>query len=158
MLKAGGQVGYDPPPHPPSPPPICPQRAHRKRRLATRWLQEKPAWRGSVGGSAAASELEMSLRAADPFPASRQIESLPRRTSDSRAPVSGRAPRPASLPTKRSPGDLAISRGTNRWMGMLTARNDGIIPQATKAGGDEEFLRSLRLSSVKVIPGQSFTK
>lgn len=147
-------MGHNPPT------PVCPQRAHRKRRPAARRLQEKPAWRGSVGGpavaAAAASELEISLRAADPFPASRQIESLPRRTSDSRAPVSGRAPRPASLPTKRSPGDFAISRGTNRWMGMLTAGNDGIIPQATKAGGDEEFLRSLRLSSVKMIPGQSF--
>lgn len=87
----------------------------------------------------------MSLRAADPFPASRQIESLPRRTSNSRAPVSGRVPRPASLPTTWSPGDFAISRGTNRWMGMLTAGNDGIIPQVTKAGGDEEFLRSLWL-------------
>lgn len=95
--------------------------------------------------AASASELEISLRAADPFPASRHIESLPRWTSAPRAPVSGQVPWTASLPTTRSPGDFAISRGTNRWMGMLTAGSDGIIPRATKAGGDEEFLRSLWL-------------
>lgn len=90
----------------------------------------------------AAAELEISLRAADPFPASRRIESLPRWTSDSRALVSGRVPWPACLPTTWSPGDFAISRGTNRLIGMLTTGDDGIIP---KAGGDDEFLRSLRL-------------
>lgn len=99
---------------------------------------------GSVA-AAAASALEIHLRAANPFPASCQIESLPRWTDDSTAPVSGRVPRTANLPTTWSPGDLAISRGTNRWIGMLTTGDDGIIPQATKAGGDDEILRSLRL-------------
>lgn len=93
--------------------------------MCSHWLQDKSVRVLRAGEDVAISELEIHLRAVDPFRFALGWK-LPSMDLKSWAHVSGQRVQKEPF-SKSSPWDLVISWFSNRWIGMLTARNDGAI-------------------------------